>query len=139
MSIEQSIEQGEFEQALAQLTQATAGPQPDPGQVLMMFSVQVRLQRFQEAEATMRRLQSIAPQIAPVVERYRLAAHAEAIKQEFARLPARTVAEAAARIEALTGVRRKLSQTRLFLKKLGLKFQRVRAVPVPPKKVSTST
>ena len=68
-----------------------------------------------------------------------LAAHADAIKAEFTRRPARTVAEAAERIEALTGIRRQPSQTRKFLKGLGLKFQRVRAVPVPPKKVSTST
>jgi transposase len=68
-----------------------------------------------------------------------LAAHREAIRQEFARLPARTIAEAAARIEALTGIRRQLTQVRLFLKGLGLKFQRVRAVPVPPKKKSRST
>lgn len=78
MTIEQSIDQGEFETALAQLTQATAGPQPDPGQILMMFSMEVRLQRFQAAEATMRRLLSVAPQIAPVMERYGLAARAEA-------------------------------------------------------------
>jgi len=68
-----------------------------------------------------------------------LAAHADAIKEEFTRQPARTVAEAAARVERLTGIRRQPSQTRLFLKGLGLKFQRVRAVPVPPKKVSRST
>jgi transposase len=68
-----------------------------------------------------------------------LAAHADAIKEELTRLPARTVAEAAERIERLTGIRRQPSQTRQFLKGLGLKFQRVRAVPVPPKKVSRST
>ena len=68
-----------------------------------------------------------------------LAAHEEAIRQEFARQPARTVAEAAQRIEALTGLRRRPSQTRHFLKGLGLKCQRVRAVPVPPKRLSRST
>jgi transposase len=68
-----------------------------------------------------------------------LAARADAIKEELARQPARTVAEAAERIEALTGIRRRPSQTRLFLKRLGLKFQRVRAVPVPPKRLSRST
>lgn len=68
-----------------------------------------------------------------------LAAHKEAIRQEFSRLPARTVAEAAGRIEALTGISRKPSQTRKFLKGLGLKCQRVRAVPVPPKKASPNT
>ncbi len=67
-----------------------------------------------------------------------LAMHRESIRQEFARLPARTIAEAAQRIEALTGIRRQPTQVRLFLKNLGLKFQRVRAVPVPPKKNSRS-
>lgn len=68
-----------------------------------------------------------------------LAAHREAIRQEFERLPARTIAEAASRIEALAGIRRQPSQVRQFLKGLGLKCQRVRSVPVPPKKASPST
>lgn len=78
MSIEQHIEQGEFEQALALLVQATSGPSPDPGQLLMIFNMEVRLQRFAAAEATMRRLCAAAPQVAPVMERYRVAAQAEA-------------------------------------------------------------
>lgn len=68
-----------------------------------------------------------------------LQTHRDQIKQEFARRPARTVAEAAGRIEALTGLRRQPTQTRHFLKGLGLKCQRVRAVPVPPKRRSRST
>jgi len=68
-----------------------------------------------------------------------LAAHTQLIREEFTRQPARSIAEAAERIEAVTGIRRQPSQVRTFLKGLGLKFQRVRAVPVPPKKVSTST
>jgi transposase len=68
-----------------------------------------------------------------------LAAHTQRIREEFTRRPARSIAEAAERIEALTGIRRQPTQVRKFLKGLGLKFQRVRAVPVPPKKVSTST
>jgi transposase len=68
-----------------------------------------------------------------------LEAHRDRIKEEFARQPARTVAEAAGRIEALTGIRRQPSQVRKFLKGLGLSCQRVRAIPVPPKKLSRST
>ena len=68
-----------------------------------------------------------------------LAAHADKIKEEFKRQPARTIAEAAGRIGRLTGIRRQPGQTREFLKGPGLKSQRVRAVPVPPKKLSTST
>ena len=51
----------------------------------------------------------------------------------------RTVAEAGERIFQLTGLRRGPSQMRRFLKGLGLKFQRVRMVPVPPKKTWPST
>ena len=68
-----------------------------------------------------------------------LAAHAEAIKAEFTHKPVRCTAEAAERIERLTGIRRQPTQVRKFLKGLGLKWRRVRAIPVPPKKLSRST
>lgn len=68
-----------------------------------------------------------------------LAGHAEKIKEEFTRQPARTIAEACERIEQLTGIRRQPTQVRKFLKGLGLKWQRVRAIPVPPKKLSRNT
>jgi transposase len=63
-----------------------------------------------------------------------LAAHREAIREEFTRQSARSIAEACERIEKLTGIRRQPSQVRKFLKDMGLSFQRVRAIPVPPKK-----
>ncbi len=68
-----------------------------------------------------------------------LAAHRDLIREELTRQPARSIAEACERIEQRTGIRRQPSQVRKFLKGLGLKFQRVRAIPVPPKKVSRST
>lgn len=68
-----------------------------------------------------------------------LAAHRDLIREEFTRQPARSIAEACERIERRTGIRRQPSQVRKFLKGMGLKYQRVRAIPVPPKKVSTST
>jgi transposase len=68
-----------------------------------------------------------------------LAAHQEQIRQSLQQQPARTIAEACQRIAELTGVRRGPTQVSRFLKGLGLKWQRVRAVPVPPKKVSRST
>jgi transposase len=68
-----------------------------------------------------------------------LAAHAEALKAEFTHRPVRSTAEACDRIEQLTGIRRQPTQVRKFLKGLGLKWQRVRAIPVPPKKLSTNT
>jgi transposase len=67
-----------------------------------------------------------------------LQAFRDQIKEEFTRLPARTIAEACERIERLTGIRRQPTQVRQFLKGMGLKWQRVRAVPVPPKKLSRS-
>jgi transposase len=62
-----------------------------------------------------------------------LADHADAIRQSLTATPVRTVAEAADRIERLTGLRRGLTQTRTFLAGLGFRWQRTRAVPVPPK------
>lgn len=67
-----------------------------------------------------------------------LAGHHELIREDFTGKPARTMAEACDRIERLTGLRRRPTQVRKFLKGLGLKWQRVRAVPVPPKKLSRS-
>lgn len=69
-----------------------------------------------------------------------LAQHREPLEAEFCARPPHTSAEAAARIEALTGVRRGPTQVREFLRKtLGLSWRRVAALPVPPKKVSPST
>jgi transposase len=65
-----------------------------------------------------------------------LEAHRDLLAESFREQPASTVAEAADRIEQLTGIRRGLSQTRFLLKRLGLRWQRMAAIPVPPKKVS---
>jgi transposase len=63
-----------------------------------------------------------------------LAAYRDVIRESFEKKPARTIAEACERIYQLTGLRRGPSQVRKFLKDLGLKFHRVRPIPVPPKK-----
>jgi len=68
-----------------------------------------------------------------------LAAYREVIRESFDMQPARTMAEACDRIFRLTGLRRGPSQVRKFLKDMGLKFHRVRPVPVPPKKTWPST
>jgi transposase len=68
-----------------------------------------------------------------------MAAFRESIRESFEKQPARTVAEAGERIFQLTGLRRGPSQVRKFVKTLGLKYQRVRMVPVPPKKTWPST
>jgi transposase len=63
----------------------------------------------------------------------KLAGHAQKIKASLTETPVRTIAEAAERIKQLTGLSRRLTQTRVFLKDLGFQWQRTRAVPVPPK------
>jgi len=68
-----------------------------------------------------------------------MAAFRELIRESFEKQPARTMAEAGERIFKLTGLRRGPSQVRKFVKDLGLKYQRVRMVPVPPKKTWPST
>jgi transposase len=68
-----------------------------------------------------------------------LARHQDVIRQSLEQQPARTIAEACQRIQELTGVERRPTQVRQFLKGLGLKWQRVRAIPVPPKKTWPST
>jgi transposase len=68
-----------------------------------------------------------------------LAAFRDIIRTSFEHQPVCTIAEACDRIEKLTGIRRSLTQVRKFLKDLGLKWQRIRAIPVPPKKTWPST
>ena len=68
-----------------------------------------------------------------------LAAYTDAIRQALTAAPVRTVAEACDRIETLTGLRRGPTQVRRFLAGLGFRWQRVRAIPVPPKKTCQST
>jgi len=68
-----------------------------------------------------------------------MAASRELIRESFDKQPARTMAEARERIFQLTGSRRGPSQLRKSLKDMGLKFRRVRPVPVPPQKTWPST
>jgi transposase len=64
-----------------------------------------------------------------------LAPHRLSLEEEFRQRPPRIVAEACDRIEQLTGVRRQPTQVRLFLREtLGLRWRKVAAIPVPPKK-----
>ena len=68
-----------------------------------------------------------------------MAAYRELIRASFEKQPATTIAEACERIFQLTGFRRGLARPRKFLKDLGLKFYRGRAIPVPPKNTWPST
>lgn len=64
-----------------------------------------------------------------------LAAHRQSLEEEFRQRPPKVVAEACDRIEQLTGIRRQPTQVRLFLREtLGLRWRKVAAIPVPPKK-----
>ena len=70
-----------------------------------------------------------------------LARHTDVIRQSLEQQPVRTIArrgapaaEACQRIQDLTGLERRPTQVRHFLKSIGLKWQRVRVIPVPPKK-----
>lgn len=58
-----------------------------------------------------------------------LSNHAASIEDDFRRDPPSTVAEAADRIEKMTGVRRGLTQTRQFMKRMGMSFRKVGPVP----------
>lgn len=61
--------------------------------------------------------------------------HQATLEDHFRDNSPQTVAEACARIETLTGVCRKPTQVRKFLKEtLGMRFRKVAAMPVPPKK-----
>jgi transposase len=68
-----------------------------------------------------------------------LAAYGDTIRESFERQPVSTIAEACVRIEQLTGLQRGQTQVRRFLKGLGLKWQRLRAIPVPPQKTWRNT
>ncbi len=61
--------------------------------------------------------------------------HRATIEDAFRQHPPHTAHDAARRIEELTGVRRKPSRVRKFLKDdLGMKCLKVAPIPVPPKK-----
>jgi transposase len=64
-----------------------------------------------------------------------LAEHQGSLEEYFQKHPVRSAKQARAIIEQQTGVRRGLSQVRHFLKdRLGLRWRRTGAIPVPPTK-----
>lgn len=64
-----------------------------------------------------------------------LAPHQATLEAEFTARPPHTVGEACQRIEQLTGVVRKREPVRCFLRdRLGLRWRKTAAIPVPPKK-----
>ena len=55
--------------------------------------------------------------------------HAKTLKEEFRKRPPHTASEAAERIARLTGVKRKLTQVKAFLKNNGFKYRKAGHVP----------
>jgi transposase len=59
--------------------------------------------------------------------------HTDCLSEEFRLRPPTSTAEAAQRIETITGIRRKPTQVRRFLREtLGLKWRKTASVPLPP-------
>ena len=64
-----------------------------------------------------------------------LVEHEDSLEEYFLKHPPRSAKQAQAIIEQQTGIRRGLSQVRHFLKdRLGLRWRKTGAIPVPPKK-----
>jgi transposase len=59
----------------------------------------------------------------------KLIEHKATIEQYFRDHPPATVAEAASKIEELTGIKRGLTQTAKFMKNIGMKFRKVGSIP----------
>jgi protein involved in temperature-dependent protein secretion len=77
VTIDDRIQQGDFVGALGLIAPAITGPSPDPGQLLLAFNLEVRLQRFDAADQTIRRLMQIAPQVADAMAAFARNARAE--------------------------------------------------------------
>ena len=78
MSIDSLVQQGDFEGALAILRDQTQGSQPNPEHLLTIFRLEVRLGRFEAAEAAMRRLIQSQPAAAEPMGALLRTARAEA-------------------------------------------------------------
>lgn len=61
------------------------------------------------------------------------------IRKSLEESPPRTIGEVADRIKDLTGLERKPTQVRNFIKDMGFSWKRSRALPIPPKKVWRNT
>lgn len=79
MTIDQRIQQGDFEGALALVYKQLVGPRPDPGDCLLAFNLEVRLQRFDAAEQAIRRVIELAPEVAGPMSVLARNARAEAV------------------------------------------------------------
>jgi transposase len=67
------------------------------------------------------------------ISRYRpksdLEEHRDSIEESFRKVPPVSISEAIDRIEKLTGIKRKPTQVRIFLKSIGMNFRKVGTVP----------
>ncbi|MBK7537862.1 MAG: hypothetical protein IPI49_21315 [Myxococcales bacterium] len=84
------LQKGDLLQALALLHQELQASEPDPGRLLMIFSLEVRLHRFADAQATLRHVIELAPQAAAGLASYGRCARAE--EARLARLTSPEVA-----------------------------------------------
>jgi transposase len=55
--------------------------------------------------------------------------HSDSIEQYFRENPVASLSEAVAKIEELTGIRRSRTQVSVFLRKMGMRYRKVGAVP----------
>lgn len=62
-------------------------------------------------------------------QKSKLGEHKTSIEEEFQKDPPATVSEAADRIENLTGIKRGLTQTQAFMKKIGMKYRKTASIP----------
>jgi hypothetical protein len=68
-----------------------------------------------------------------------MVSYRELVSESFKKQPVCTMSEAGERIFQLSGLRRGPTQVRKFPKDLGMKWQRVRAIPVLPPETCLST
>ena len=71
-------------------------------------------------------------QVPPQQPRSELDAHRVSLEETLKAQPVRSVQHARQLIEQRTGLRRSLTQVRLFLRRLGLAPRKVAAIPIPP-------
>jgi len=81
-SVDDRIQQGDFAGALGLIAPQIAEPTPDPGQLLLAFNLEVRLQRFDSAEQRIRRLIEVAPQLSDAMNAFARTARAERMATE---------------------------------------------------------
>lgn len=76
-TVDDHIQKGDFTGALEMIAPQLTGPSADPGQLLLAFNLEVRLQRFDAAEQTIQKLIARAPELSDAMGGFARTAHAE--------------------------------------------------------------